>query len=500
MEASRSIPRFRVLPTGRALALGGILVLSLGLNLWNNGFPLGYHRDEPKKVRFILQGEQDFHHPLLMLQEARVANRVLGLEGKQAVVVLGRSLSALNATLAVLVLFLLARRRLRSPYALWTALAAAVSPILVVHAHYLKEDVLLTLFCVLTLFALFRYLERPAWRSAMLLGLCAGLGVASHFKASLLFPVMAAAPLLGRFPERRRIYLGLLAAGAVSAAVFLLVNYPILLDLRRSGILAGLTHDLNLLGEGKDVRIDPIPQFFAFHLRQSLVPGMTLAAAAIGLAGAAAALVRWRTIEAPERILLVYLAVFYASIEITPFKPYPDFMRYVMPLVPVLAYFGVRLIESLRRAAPTSAGRLASAVLMALLIVPPLQAALRLDYHLVRDTRAEAQRRAPALGGTVLFGNYASIDGRRKLAEDSLDSLRAQGVTHLAVSSFDYDRYLFAAKLANQGASTYRRAGAYEAMFRLPTIEIRPAYRSFGFSNPVIRIVDIRREPAGKSG
>lgn len=499
MEASRKISRSRILPTGRALALGGILVLSLGLNLWNNGFPLGYHRDEPKKVRFILQGEQDFHHPLLMLQEARVVNRVLGLEREQAVVILGRTLSALNATLAVLVLFLLARRRLPPPYALWTALAAAVSPILVVHAHYLKEDVLLTLFCLLTLLALFRYMERPTWRGAVLLGLCAGLGVASHFKALLLVPILAAAPLLGRFPDRKRIYRGLLAAGVVSAAVFLVVNYPIVIDLRRSGLLTGLSHDFSQIGAGKDVRIGPLSQFFAFHLRRSLVPGMTLMAAAIGIAGAALSLLRWKSLEAPERILLVYLAVFYIAIEIAPAKPYPDFMRYVMPLVPILAYFGVRPIEGVRRVVPDPAGRLGAAVLMALLIVTPLQASLRLDYYLTRDTRAEAERRAPALGGTVLFGNYASRDGRRKLAEDSLDSLRSAGVTYLAASSFDYDRYLFAAGLTNQDASTYRRARAYQEMFRLPYVEIRPAYRAFAFSNPVIRIVDIRRGSAGES-
>jgi hypothetical protein len=499
MEASRSIPRSRVLPTGRSLALGGILVLSLGLNLWNNDFPLGYHRDEPKKVRFILQGEQDFHHPLLMLQEARVVNRVLGLDSRQSVVLMGRSLSALNATLAVLVLFLLARRRLPPSYALWTALAAAVSPILVVHAHYLKEDVLLTLFCLLTLLSLFRYLERPVWQRAVLLGLCAGLGTASHFKASLLFPVLAAAPLLGPFSDRRRLYRGLLVAVAVAAAAFLIVNYPIVLHPRRSGVLTGLTHDMNLIGDGKDVAIGPLSQLFLFHLRHSLVPGMTLLAVAIGLAGAVTALLRWKFLEAPERILLVYLAVFYASIEITPFKPYPDFMRYVMPLVPVLLYFGVRLTEGLRRVVPDPTGRLGAAVLLAMLIVTPLQASLRLDYHLIRDTRAEAEKRARALGGTVLFGNYASLDSRRLLADDSLDSLSAEGVTHLAVSSFDYDRYLFAANLENQAASVYRRARAYEAMFRLPYIEISPAYRAFAFSNPVIRIVDIRRGPAGES-
>jgi hypothetical protein len=498
MEASRSISRARVLPPGRSLALGGVLVLSLGLNLWNNDFLLGYHRDEPKKVRFILQGEQDFHHPLLMLQEARIVNRVLGLEPKQDVAVMGRTMSALNATLAVLVLFLLARRRLPHPYALWTTLAAAVSPILVVHAHYLKEDVLLTLFCLLTLLTLFRYLERPVWQRAVLLGLCAGLGTAAHFKAGLLFPVLAAAPLLGPFPDRRRLYRGLLVAVAVAAAAFLFVNYPIVLHPRRSGVLTGLIHDLNLIGDGKDVRIDPLSQRFAFHLRHSLVPGMTLLAVTIGLAGAAVAALRWKILEAPERILLVYLALFYASIEITPFKPYPDFMRYAMPLVPVLLYFGVRLIEALRRVVPGPAGRLCVAVFLALLIVAPLQVSLRLDYYLTRDTRAEADQRAPALGGTVLFGNYASLDSRRQFADDSLDSLSAEGVTHIAVSSFDYDRYLFAGKLQNQVASAYRRARAYEAMFRLPYIEISPAYRAFAFSNPVIRIVDIRSGSAGE--
>ncbi len=149
---------------------------------------------------------------------------------------------------------------------------------------------------------------------------------------------------------------------------------------------------------------------------------------------------------------------------------------------------------------PDPAGRLGAAVLMALLIVTPLQASLRLDYYLTRDTRAEAEARAPALGGTVLFGNYASTrrpaQARRRLPGFSA----AEGVTHLAVSSFDYDRYLFAARLANQDASTYRRARAYEEMFRLPYVEIRPAYRAFGFSNPVIRIVDIRRGSAGESG
>jgi len=79
----------------RHLALAGLLFLSAGLNLYNNTFPLGYHYDEPKKVRFVKSGDQDFHHPLLMLQIVRIANRVLGYRDDHKIVVLGRSTMAL---------------------------------------------------------------------------------------------------------------------------------------------------------------------------------------------------------------------------------------------------------------------------------------------------------------------------------------------------------------------------------------------------------------------
>ena len=36
----------------------------------------------------------------------------------------------------------------------------------------------------------------------------------------------------------------------------------------------------------------------------------------------------------------------------------------------------------------------------------------------------------------------------------------------------------------------------YDRLFQRPYFEIRPKYRTVGFSNPVIRIVDIRDEGA----
>lgn len=56
-------------------------------------------------------------------------------------------------------------------------------------------------------------------------------------------------------------------------------------------------------------------------------------------------------------------------------------------------------------------------------------------------------------------------------------------------SSFHYDRYQLGTKLQNQ------RDAGYEFLFRYPYAEIRPDYKSFAFSNPVLRIVDLRQPP-----
>ena len=41
--------------------------------------PIGIQVDEPKKAQFVLDGHQDFFHPILMLQLVRLANWVAGL-------------------------------------------------------------------------------------------------------------------------------------------------------------------------------------------------------------------------------------------------------------------------------------------------------------------------------------------------------------------------------------------------------------------------------------
>ncbi|NOT25512.1 MAG: phospholipid carrier-dependent glycosyltransferase [Acidobacteria bacterium] len=162
-----------------------ILGLSACLNLANLGFPFAFHADEPIKVDFIQRSTQNFNHPLLMLQLVRGANVIMGLTDAQAIAVLGRALVGLCASITVLLSYLLARRSMSVRHSAVVATAVAVAPTLVVHAHYLKEDTILTTCLMASILCYFVFAERPSARSALSLGVVTGMAFSAHYKAIL---------------------------------------------------------------------------------------------------------------------------------------------------------------------------------------------------------------------------------------------------------------------------------------------------------------------------
>ena len=62
----------------------------------------------------------------------------------------------------------------------------------------------------------------------------------------------------------------------------------------------------------------------------------------------------------------------------------------------------------------------------------------------------------------------------------------------IVLSSFHYERYMEASDWPGQDQSVYAQAMVFAKIFEMPYIEISPKYRSFAFSNPTIRIVDVR--------
>ena len=194
-----------------------------------------------------------------------------------------------------------------------------------------------------------------------------------------------------------------------------------------------------------------------------------------------------------DRILIFYVLVFYFAVELSPTKPFPDFMRYVIPIVPVLLYFSWRGVEILFAWLKFKKARMVFASLVVIACLWPFYESLQLVYHLNHDTREKANRWVKETQAKVRLENYTGLDKDvGSLSSLNIPVERRQGITHLVASSFMYDRYVYGNKLKNQDETVYEIYKKYEELFSYPFFEIRPTYKSFAFSNPTIRVIDIR--------
>ncbi|MFC1742716.1 glycosyltransferase family 39 protein [Candidatus Riflebacteria bacterium] len=470
----------------RILSLAGILLVSLFLNLWNNDFPLGYHVDESKKTHFILRGKQDFLHPILMLNSVRFANYFLHYKDRQKVVELGRSIMAGFAMLICLAFFFLVRSLLPHPYALLATFSLAVTPILVVHAHYLKEDICLTFFTLLSIITFFSLVKDPQKYKTLLLGLALGMAISSHYKGLLLIPLFLVATFLRRVPQTWTIFARTLHAIPIALWVFLVINYPLFENF--SKFINGLYYNINRIQIGYGPKIYPLPNYFCYHLLNSIVPGITWPLAIFSLFATLFFILKWKQLSFEERFFIFFIFLFYFAVEISPMKP-TGFIRYVLPLIPVLIYFVFSGFYVLEQSIQRFRYKALIRVIITLAVLFSLQRSLRLIYYFNKDTRSRAKEYIVSKGGKTFYGWFSSIEISGNAASQSLIKLFKKGYHFVVVSSFQYEKYN--AGLSDQPAFVYRSAINLEKLFKLPFVEIKPEYMSFSYSNPTIRIVDI---------
>jgi hypothetical protein len=236
--------------------------------------------------------------------------------------------------------------------------------------------------------------------------------------------------------------------------------------------------------------------WFGFHFLNSLGPGMTWPALAVAMGGVAVTAWGWTRAEFRDRRMLAAALVFYLAVEIPPLKPWPDYSGYAIPVVPFLIYLGARGVAHLLTLVPSPAvGALTGAAAVAALIVYPLYDSTRLVRGLEDDTRSRAAAWLEANPGKALVEPYASVrpsDGVRSAGALDADDVSRRAIEYVLASSFMYDRYRVGSRLPAQDAAVYRLQAGYDALFAHSFIEIAPAYRSLAFSNPTIRIVDLR--------
>lgn len=476
----------------------GLFLLATGFAVFNNTFSLAFHADEWKKAMFVIENRQDFHHPILMLQFTRIADLFIGAVEWEDAVIIGRWVSAIMFGLIAVFTFQIAQKFMHRNWAMLVGAVVITSPILVVHAHYMKEDIIQTAFLYISIWQFIRLAQNPDKRNTILLGLFTGLALSSHYKSVMLAVVLGSAPFFIGIKKSWKLYPKLLVAAGISLVVFVLVNYPMLIDF--DNFYKGFEHERTHALEGHSIRIYPLSHFFMYHLRHSLIKGMTLPIMALSGIGILHLLARWKQCNWMEKMLFVHILVFYFIIEISPTKPYPDFMRYAIPVVPALAIFAVKGFRKIVEMFPLYQ-KLVIAIFTIAMLSTPLYVTGRLLDQLKteEDPRYKAKVWLEEHNAKPLFEMYASMDKKVHDVDNPglIDGYREEGITHLVYCSFTYQRFLDAKDYKGQTDLAYIKAKFFEEIFSTyPYFDIEPPYKWFAFSGPTIRIVDIREKKA----
>lgn len=257
----------------------------------------------------------------------------------------GRVLTVLFDLATIVLAFALARRAYGTVAGLLTAafLALAVMPIQL--AHFWVTDTWLTTFITAALLATVVASERGTARGFAVAGLLTGCAMATKGTAVLLaFPLAVALTLTAGRRLGRFLVLGLAAAGAAFVAFFLFEPYAVL-DPRI--YLRDLTEQSAIISGRFDVPytrqyVGTLPLIYQAKnlLGWELGPLLGgLALAGFGYAG-------WRALRQRRPTDIVLLSWVIPYLLVLAFNE-AKFMRYVLPVVPVLLAFGASLLTDL---------------------------------------------------------------------------------------------------------------------------------------------------------
>jgi 4-amino-4-deoxy-L-arabinose transferase-like glycosyltransferase len=340
-------------------AVLGIMVLSLGLELWAVAYDLPYSGvDEPTFVRpavhMAATGDLNPHwfghpgstiiYPLagiyhawdavghggpVFATDARVANRFV--ESPGTFYLIGRLWAIAYAVAAIPLLFLLGRRCFSTVVGLAGAALWAVMPIAVSYGRVVRTDSAGVFFALLALLLIVRLFDRASARDFVFAGLAIGLGMSSrYFLLTLLAPLVIA----GVIALRRRVpgasVRGIAAGVGAAVAAFAVTTPYFFLDWSTARLSLAAENTSNLGHDG----LSP-PGNLQWYLGNAIPKSLTWPIALVAVIGIVVTLVRHRD---PRRtVLLTAVAAFLLAISLS----HLHWERWPLPILPVIVLFGV---------------------------------------------------------------------------------------------------------------------------------------------------------------
>lgn len=255
----------------------------------------------------------------------------------QHVYKVGRPLTVLMDTLTMVFVFLLARRLFGDTAAVVATALYAFSVLAIQLSHFFTVDVWLTSFVTASLFFAIRYVDKPTLGRALTMGVPVGLAFATKASVpALLLPLLVATGwTVWRSEERQRAFLHVCGAGAVALAAFTVFEpYAIV---RARPFIEDIALQSRIVRGHNDVPftrqfVGLTPGLYELKnlARYTLGPAFTLAGL-LGVVFATQRAIRMRDIALC--IPLAWVVAYVPTIVLTEAK----FLRYALPLVPVLA-------------------------------------------------------------------------------------------------------------------------------------------------------------------
>jgi hypothetical protein len=489
----------------------GLLVLALTLNLRHRDFAWYYHPDEPGKVEQVLADEWDFHHPMLLLTTTKLAVELLHISREpQAIVETGRAVSAVFTALAVVAFSVLAFM-----WRGWLAGVAVGGALLLHHqlfelSHYMKEDAALLLGLALAWLAAFAFERRPTLPLAAALGAACGVAISGKYVGVI--ALLAAGPALWQGRERGRKW-RVLAFVAALALVLGAVNWPLISQLET--FRASLARETGFVVSGQKGTANRVPHALYWNV---FIDNTTPAIWLLLIFFLAA---RWRerrTLTPFQWQLLAFPFAYALALSLSP----KSNDRYFLPATAVFTLLaGMGVVDAARLFKTQWIGWLVTTAFLIGCQIDSLSApfdwrnfseywqAFKQDdsRELVAWCLTKLPRNAviakdsriwlpdPKKPDTVPLGSIPQKVLAAKFVADlgTLDELRAQGVTHVAVSESDYGRFFLKSVRPQTGQDDdyNRRKTFYEALLREGDLLFERERGTVIYLHPGIRVYRI---------
>jgi type II secretory pathway component PulM len=482
-----------------------LFAATFALNTRHNDFPFHYHPDEPGKVEQIRDGKWNFHHPMLLLSTTKLVANVTGAPlQEQALVELGRSVSAAFTALSVVALSLLAYAWRGWLGSILGGLALMLHHQLYELSHYMKEDSALLAGLSVSFLASFMYVQRASLPRAFALGAACALALSGKYVGAVAMAI--AVPALMQAPHaagKRLPHLGVALIGFL--VVIAAVNWPVFASIDTFN--ASFRREVHLVATGQGELTRRVPHALYWNV---FVDNTT---PVIWLLLGAFLMERWthrNGMSLVEKLLVIFPFAFAIALSFSP----KENDRYFLPVTAMLTLFAAMGVEDAPRLmarfpeflgwrhserwleprARTIRILLAVILLLALQVTgwwPSKPGWMQYDQAFQHDDQAALlawmREELPATAVIAADARVGLPDPERKkhaaraaaipqkllvskLAADlgTVQELRAKGVTHVAVSESSFGRFFRGDLRAKENAGEKFAAGRafYEELFR----------------------------------